>query len=431
MPPLSAYPRFAGTHAVSGAILAPSPAARLPARSLVLVGLVGLSMAAGTTGLQSILPALGRRIGVADWMVAGVFSLSALAWTLASPAWGRVAERRGRKGLMLLGLAGFAVSMLGCGLDVLAGLHGWASPLWVFGSFAVLRSIFGLFGSAAGVASQAYVANNTDGAHRTASLAQLAGAGGLGTVLGPALAPLLVFPGLDLSGPMLGFGSAALLVLICILAGVEEPPFAHAGAGRTGDRRSGLSLWLDRQFLPVLACGLLLTSAQAVNGFVIGFRILDLLGGDPAQAQSRVVVVLIAGASVSLLAQWGLIGPLGLSARFLLRWGMPAAAAGNVVLALAHSYPALLAGHALACFGYALARPGFAAAISLAGTDEEQGWAAGAVSAVNGACIIATPMLGVLLYQLSHAAPFLLNMTLLLALAAWVWQAGSLAAMRR
>ncbi len=133
-------------------------------RALLVIGIVALSMAAGTTGLQSVMPALGRKIGVADWQVAGAFSLSALLWTLASPMWGRISERHGRKRLMLLGLGGFAVSMLGCGVDVLAGLHGVAPPLWIFGGFAVLRAIYGLLGSAAGVASQAYVADHT--AHR-------------------------------------------------------------------------------------------------------------------------------------------------------------------------------------------------------------------------------------------------------------------------
>jgi len=392
-------------------------------RALLVIGIVALSMAAGTTGLQSVMPALGRKIGVADWQVAGAFSLSALLWTLASPMWGRISERHGRKRLMLLGLGGFAVSMLGCGVDVLAGLHGVAPPLWIFGGFAVLRAIYGLLGSAAGVASQAYVADHTEGAARTASLAQLAGATGLGTILGPALAPLLVFPGVDLSGPMLGFGVAAILVFLMVRVGVAEP------ARRMGAALSrpvvAPGLWKDRRFASLLVCGLLLTSAQAVNGFVVGFQVIDTLGGDPAQAQRFIVYVLIAGSAVSLVAQWGVAAWLRLPAAWLLRLGLAAACGGNVVLVAAGGYGALLLGYALACFGYALARPGFAASMSLAGSDHEQGWAAGAVSAVNGACVIATPMLGVLLYEAAHAAPFALNAVLLFGLCVWRLRRGS------
>ncbi len=396
----------------------PAPPTLAP-RALIVIGIVALSMAAGTTGLQSVMPALGRKIGVADWQVAGAFSLSALLWTLASPVWGRISEQRGRKPLMLLGLGGFAVSMLGCGIDVLAGLHGAAPPLWIFGGFAVLRAIYGLLGSAAGVASQAYVADNTAGAARTASLAQLAGATGLGTILGPAVAPLLVFPGVDLSGPMLGFGVAAILVFLMVRLTVAESARAERIGAALARPVVAPGLWRDRRFASLLVCGLLLTSAQAVNGFVVGFQVIDTLGRDPAQAQRFIVYVLIAGSAVSLVAQWGVAAWLRLPAAWLLRLGLAAACGGNVVLVAAGGYGALLLGYALACFGYALARPGFAAAMSLAGMEHEQGWAAGAVSAVNGACVIATPMLGVLLYEASHTAPFALNAVLLFGLFVW------------
>ena len=49
---------------------------------------VMLVAAAGNTAMQSLLPAIGRQLGVADLWVAIAFSLSAVAWVVMAPVWG-------------------------------------------------------------------------------------------------------------------------------------------------------------------------------------------------------------------------------------------------------------------------------------------------------------------------------------------------------
>src|SRR5918993_304835 len=126
----------------------------LPRRSFAIIFGVSAATAMGNTGLISVLPAIGRSIGIPDFMVSGIFSLSALLWAFSSPFWARASDRYGRKPLMLLGLAGFAVSMLLCGGVVSAGLLHLAPPLVIFGLFLLARSLFGLFGAASNPATQ-------------------------------------------------------------------------------------------------------------------------------------------------------------------------------------------------------------------------------------------------------------------------------------
>jgi MFS family permease len=109
---------------------------------------VPAATALGNTGLISVLPAIGRSIGIPDPMVSAIFSLSELLWAFSSPWWARASDRRGRKPLMMVGLAGFMVSMTLCGFVVSAGLRHLASTLVIFVAFLLCRALFGLFGAA-------------------------------------------------------------------------------------------------------------------------------------------------------------------------------------------------------------------------------------------------------------------------------------------
>src|SRR5690606_29355528 len=148
---------------------------------------------------------IGRQLGIGDVLIALVFSLSALLWSVSSPFWARQSDRHGRKKLILVGVSGFMVSGLAFGLVVLAGLHGWLTPLAAVVGFVLTRCLFGLMGSASTPAAQAYIAAQTSREERTGALATLSSAFGLGTIVGPAAAPFFVLPFLGLSGPIFVF----------------------------------------------------------------------------------------------------------------------------------------------------------------------------------------------------------------------------------
>ncbi len=105
----------------------------------------------------------------------------------------------------------------------------------------------------------------------------------------------------------------------------------------------------------------------------------------------------------------GLIGVLRMTASSLMRWGAGLAAAGCLGIALAHDYSAILAAFALTSLGYGFARPGFVAGASLMVSEDEQGAVAGAVTAVNGACFIIAPTVGIGLYEIGGSYPYLLG----------------------
>jgi MFS family permease len=393
---------------------------RAKRRAFAILFAVLLSSAAGNTALQTVLPAIGRQVGIEDVLISSIFSLSALAWGVMSPVWARMSDKRGRKPMVILGMAGFAVSMLGFGFFILMGLKGLMAPLAVFAGAALSRAIFGLVGSASNPAAQAYVADRTAPADRTNALATMASASGLGTILGPAVAPFLVFPLLTLSGPMFCFALIAVVVLVMVVRGLPERP------EEIPDREAEIShkprarvRWNDRRIMPFIIYGFLLASAQTVNQQTLGFMVIDKLNISPAKAAAFAGVAMMAGAVASLLAQWGLIRMLRLSPRQLLWLGAGCAALGNLIVAFSPDYHTLVVAFALCSLGYGFARPGFTAGASLSVGHEEQGAVAGAISAINGASVIIAPVLGVALYKWAHPSPYLMNVAVLAGLAVY------------
>jgi predicted MFS family arabinose efflux permease len=415
-------------------------AASLSRERFALLFMVMLVAASGNTAMQSLMPAIGRELGVADLWVAVAFSLSAVIWVLMAPHWARRADHRGRRALMRLGLYGFIGSALICGGILAAGLHGLMSGTVVFIVFVFGRAVYGAWGSASPPAVQAYIAARTDGEQRTAYLAALASSFGLGTIIGPAIAPLFIFPPLGLSGPLFVFaaiGGAVLALLVFRLPDdtprsaargevVDYPAMGGMPVGSRergddgGDGGSGRLRWRDPRVLPWHIIGIVGGHGNAALLGVIGFLVIDRSGVPLAEAQQSIAIVLMAGAGATLIAQWGLIPFLALGPRQLVFWGLLAAAAGALLTGLASSMYGITLGFAVASMGFGLFRPGFTSGASLAVSPGEQNAVAGMVTSVNGVAYIAAPALGVLLYGLWMPLPFLAVAAGLLALAGWV-----------
>lgn len=411
----------------------------LPRGEFALIFMSLLVIAAGNTALQSVLPALGRVLALPDIAVALFFSLSAIVWTVSAPYWARRSDRQGRKRIILVGLLGFTIATLIGACVIFAGQAAWIAGVSLVIALALARGVFGLFGSATMPAAQAYVAGRTTRADRTRALTQLTSAFGLGTILGPGLAPFFVLPGVRLAGPLFVFAVVGAGVWCVVRArlpddGVAAIGPAHGaaaampsiggaptgGAAITADAGRGPRLsWRDPRIRPWIVFGALSANAQAAASQTLGFLVIDRLGLPPEEAQKFIGIALMSGAASALLAQWGLIANFDLKPRDLLRWGAMLAALGLMLLSLAPDYYAIIVAFGLAGVGFGFTRPGFAAGASLSVRPDEQGAVAGAITAVNGGAFIVAPASGILLYQVDEHLPFVAATAIMVALAIW------------
>jgi MFS family permease len=258
-------------------------------------------------------------------------------------------------------------------------------------------------------------------------MAMLAGAFGLGTIIGPAIAPLFVLPVISFAGPMFAFAAMAGAMYLWARRGLpdeEIAPVVEPEAEKTSRWaafRGDLSLWRDPRVTPFLIYSFLIASCQTVMGQTLGFVIIDRLNLAPIAAQGYTAVAMMAGAVAGLLAQWGFIRMFQLGPRMLMRLGAGLAALASLITALAPDYWTVVIGYTLASLGFAFARPGFSAGLSLAVRPDEQARAAGAISAINGGNVIFAPLIGILLYQYFRPAPFLMNMIVLCAMLAFAY----------
>ena len=405
-----------------------------------------LVAAAGNTAMQSALPAIASELDMPDVWVSLAFSWSALLWVITAPKWARLSDRRGRKSLMSLGVLGFITSMGLCGLVLWLGLEGVIGPVVTFVLFAIFRSLYGGFGSAAPPAVQAYVAARTERAERAKALSLLASSFGVGTVIGPAVAHYLIFPPLGLAGPLIMFALFGVGVLVALHWHLpnDTPRFAARGEVAAYPNSASMNApdvednegqalddtlpreevrlpWRDERMVAWLVAGLIGGHAQAILLGVVGFLVRDRLGlqDQPMEAVQASGSVMLIGAMATLLAQWGLIPILSLAPRSSVLLGSVLALVGVVMTGASYDFYGISTGFAIASLGFGLFRPGFTAGASLAVRRHEQGDVAGKIASINGAAYIFAPAVGVALFNWWEPATFALTGAALLFLIVW------------
>ena len=412
-------------------------ATALSTRHFLLLYAAMLVAAAGNTALQSVMPAIGREIGVADFWVALAYTWSAVLWVLLAPYWAEKSDRHGRKALAVMGVGGFMISMLLCGITLFAGLHGWIGGALTFVLFAIFRAIYGGLGCATPSATQAYVASKTRRSGRVAALSALSSSFGLGTIIGPAVAPLFVLPGVGLAGPLFAFALIAAGVISATVLwlpndrygrrigrgaamsypSLATPPTGASVVAATSPRRARRLKWNDPRIRPWIVAGVVAGHAQAAILTCLGFFVIDRLRLAPSGSEGPISIVMMAGAAATLGAQWGLIPRLGLSPRALILWGSLIAATGLVATMLSGDLYGVTIGFALASLGFGFTRPGFTAGAPLAVPLAEQGAVAGLITAANGISFVLAPAIGMGLYTVQENLPFAACALLLVGLA--------------
>lgn len=374
---------------------------------ILFVCLVCIGM--GQSMLFAILPPAAREIGLSPFQVSTIFATSAAIWVFVSPRWGRQSDFWGRRTVILIGLLGFAASMALIATMIQVGIWKLLPVATVYPLMVASRCVFALFGSGTGPAAQAYVADRTSRDERTAGVAIVNAAVGVGQTVGPAV-----------GGSLAVFGMVAPIYLAAVVAVASALSIwfflPEHELPRARDRTTPSTLgFRDRRVLPFL---LLATSLQAVHAtttITLAFFLQDTLGLDPHStvqySSAGFVVLAIAG----LVAQLIVVQRFKPSPRTMIRSGILLSFAGSVGLATRAGFAVYAGALVLLGLGFGLMRPGTAAGASLAVPPEDQGSVAGLTNAIGVLGNVFGPMLGTTLYALTPIAPSVMNAVLMVA----------------
>ena len=359
----------------------------------------------GLSVLFPILAPLGRELRLSELQVGSLSASYALMQVLVSPAWGRLSERVGRKRVLLTGVLGFGVSFLAFALlaDWGARAH-WPTPI-LFGALLASRLLGGAFSSATLPTAQAYMADMTGRRDRTAGMAMIGAAFGLGVIFGPligaafSLISLLSAVYFSAGLAFLNFAFVWFFLPESQRKMAEEPPKSTAHVARL--------VW------PLLAVGFTLSLASVAMEQTISFYYQDRLQLSNQATPRTVGIALGVYGLVAVFTQGFLVRRYKWSPLRLMAIGMPVALLGYLLLVFADRFGMLTLALAAQSFGQSLAVPGVTAGMSLGVSEDDQGVVAGLNSSALGFGRMLGPLAGTGLYQIRAHYPYVLSSALI------------------
>ncbi|MDX2100133.1 MAG: MFS transporter [Leptolyngbyaceae cyanobacterium bins.59] len=176
-------------------------------RTFWIIALIAFINSLSFTILIPTIYLYGRQFGLNDFQTSLLFATYSVAQFFATPVIGKLADRFGRKPLLVISLAGTVVA------NLIAGLAPFA---WVL--FAA-RFLDGITGGNASVA-QAVISDVTDPANRAKGFGIFGAAFGLGFVMGPVIS--LLAQKISLGASFLASSGIALIAFVLTIALLPE-----------------------------------------------------------------------------------------------------------------------------------------------------------------------------------------------------------------
>ncbi|WP_226660837.1 MFS transporter [Microbulbifer aggregans] len=260
---------------------------------IVLLDMIGFGI------MLPILAYYALQLGASPGVATFCMALYVVGMFFATPVWGRLSDRFGRKPILMVSLTGSVVGFI---------FLGFASAVWMV---AVSRLFSGLMAGNLSVA-QAYVADVTTDQDRAKAMGMLGAAFGISFIVGPALGGYLAgdsFADANLQLPAMVSACLSLSALVVVIFFLKESlPETKRGSVESTSFRQLLA-WVGGQ----RTLCLLLASVGVYNlaaGFVESVFPIWADATDIAHGPKDLVPVLIAAGIAMVIVQGGLIGPL-------------------------------------------------------------------------------------------------------------------------
>ena len=359
--------------------------------TVLILALMATGM--GQSLVFAILAPLGREVELGELQITSIIAISALIFSLAAPRWGRFSDRVGRKPVIICGLLGYTVGTLLFTSVFYAGLAGLLGGSLLYGTVLAARCCQAVIMSGTNPAASAYAADHTGAEQRTRTMARLGTANSMGTILGPAVSGALATFGL--LAPL--YFAAGLAFFAALLVWWQLPVTPQQDLTRRP--LSARLRFSDRRILLLLATAVGLFVGYSGIQQTLGFQLQDKLGLSGIETAQMTGAALMVSAAFTFLVQVTVMQRTKLKATRFIRLGLISLLFGAAVIAGFETFAVLAVGMAFLGIGLGLCMPAISAGASLAVQPEEQGAAAGLVSACPAIGFVSGPLIAGALYQ--------------------------------
>jgi len=367
--------------------------ATLSRHQLTVLILALMATGMGQSLVFAILAPLGREVALGELQITSIIAISALIFSFAAPRWGRFSDRVGRKPVIICGLLGYTVGTLLFTSVFYAGLAGLLGGSLLYGTALAARCCQAVIMSGTNPAASAYAADHTGAEQRTRTMARLGTANSMGTILGPAVSGALATFGL--LAPL--YFAAGLAFFAALLVWWQLPVTPRQDLTRRP--LSARLRFSDRRILLLLATAVGLFVGYSGIQQTLGFQLQDKLGLSGIETAQMTGAALMVSAAFTFLVQVTVMQRIKLKATQFIRLGLISLLFGAAVIAGFQTFAVLAVGMAFLGIGLGLCMPAISAGASLAVRPEEQGAAAGLVSACPAIGFVSGPIIAGALYQ--------------------------------
>ena len=363
-----------------------------------------LCVGAGQTIVFITIPPIARDLGLNEIQIGSIFATSAVAWMILSPVWGSLSDSIGRKKIVIVGLLGFAISLVLFSLTISLGQKGLLTGTLLFVLLVSARVLNGIFGSATRPSSGGWVADISSINSRSRAFARLDSGFSMGRILGPALAGLLLL--VSYTAPFFFFAAGAFIVIVLVIFQQSPPKISSSKEVKK------LSMF-DSRVWPFLIVSAAFGICNASLFQTSSFFFQDVI------TPSSENYIALASIGFMLTGLGVLNGQLLIADRLqtspgsLIKLGV----IFNCLSLLGYAYSSSLVQVYICLFFFGLGNgmlgPGISSSLSLSVGKDYQGVAGGFLGMVIPIGHVASPLISMPLYTINPVYPYILGSSLM------------------
>lgn len=358
-------------------------------------------MIVGQAFLFTILPPIGREVGMQDYQIGMVMSVHGLFMLFTGPMWGALSESWGRRRIIILGGISFVISVVLFGLIVDAAVRGLVSGMAILWMLVASRALFALGAGAVTPAAMAMAADLSSRSMRLRAISLLTAATSTGAIIGPSVSAF--FTGWGLSFPFYVIAAAGLIVVFAPMVFLPKTRSHHPeGAG-------SYKYLLKGTILRIAISAVLFMSGTYGIFSIVGFFVQDRFDLDPIPAAQAMGVGLMSAAAANIFVQAVLIRRINASAKNLVLIGIVFTVLSIGVVWESTTQLVFILGMILNGLGQGFTMPAINTSLSLAAGPDAQGRIAGISTATQAIAFLVAPASAAALYQNTVWLPFVIG----------------------